>query len=77
MEATTDGFELAEIDLQYRGPGEFLGVRQSGETDIPLEILTDKSLISTVQEAALTLLEQDEQTVKAILEVDELESLLV
>lgn len=41
MEATTDGFKLAEIDLQLRGSGEILGIRQSGETDVPLHLLTD------------------------------------
>lgn len=29
MEETHDGFELAQIDLQYRGAGEILGTRQS------------------------------------------------
>jgi ATP-dependent DNA helicase RecG len=39
MEETTDGFKLAEIDMQLRGTGEILGYRQSGESDIPMEVL--------------------------------------
>lgn len=61
METTTDGFKLAEIDLQYRGPGDFLGVRQAGETDIPLELLTDTSFLGTVQEAAHVLMTTQSQ----------------
>ena len=77
LEETTDGFKIAELDLQYRGPGEFLGVRQSGETDIPLEILTDTKLIETVQTAAHDLLANAPDTVQNILQTDELENLLV
>ncbi len=33
MEETTDGFRIAEADLEIRGPGEFLGTRQSGMPD--------------------------------------------
>lgn len=77
MENITDGFKLAEIDLQYRGPGEFLWTRQSGETDIPLEILTDTRLTENAQIAAKDLLENEPEVVKKVLDVDELESLLV
>ena len=52
MEDTTDGFKLAEIDLQHRGAGQILGTRQSGETDVPIEILTDLQFIETVKKAA-------------------------
>ena len=77
LEETTDWFKLAEIDLQYRWPGEFLGVRQSGETDIPLEILTDTKLIETVQTAAKDLLDNDPDIVEKLLQTDELENMLV
>ena len=58
MEETTDGFKLAEIDLQYRWSGEILGTRQSGETDIPYEFLTNSSFVQKVQQATEWLLEK-------------------
>lgn len=57
MENTYDGFKLAEIDMKLRGPGEILGLRQSGETDVPLELLCDSKVIAKVQSAASDLLE--------------------
>lgn len=57
MEEHTDGFKLAEIDMQLRGTGEILGYRQSGESDVPLEILTDIQLIEKVQTVAKRLLD--------------------
>jgi ATP-dependent DNA helicase RecG len=43
---TDDGFDLAEIDLQIRGPGEFLGVRQSGLAEFRFgDVLRDSELI--------------------------------
>lgn len=50
MEKTNDGFELAEIDLELRGPGEVYGVRQSGVPDFHFADLRDVSLISEIRE---------------------------
>ena len=58
MEKSNDGFELAELDLQNRWAGEILGTMQSGESDIPLEILSDLKFIERVQEGAQWLLEK-------------------
>ena len=52
METVSDWFKLAELDLQLRGAGEFLGTRQPGDTDIPLETLTDAKLLARVQSCA-------------------------
>ena len=41
MRATTDGFEIARRDLEIRGPGEFLGARQSGEALLRFADLDD------------------------------------
>jgi ATP-dependent DNA helicase RecG len=41
MERTNDGFELSEIDLEIRGPGEVYGVRQSGIPDLKIADITD------------------------------------
>ncbi len=50
MEKTGDGFELAEIDLELRGPGEVYGVRQSGVPDFHFADLRDIALISEIRE---------------------------
>ncbi|MBF0913762.1 ATP-dependent DNA helicase RecG [Candidatus Gracilibacteria bacterium] len=50
MEKTNNGFELAEIDLEIRGPGEVYGVRQSGVPDLKIAKLTDLELISQIRE---------------------------
>ena len=58
MEATNDGFKLAELDLENRGPGELLGTQQSGEIDIPLTVLGNIAFLEKVQEGAKRLLEK-------------------
>ncbi len=62
MESTNDWFALSEIDLQFRWPWEFLWVRQSWETDIPLEILGDTTMLQDVHEAAQWLLQTHQKT---------------
>jgi len=57
MEDTNDWFKLAEIDLQTRGSGEILGTMQSGEWDVPLEVLGDIGFLEKIQEGADRLLE--------------------
>jgi ATP-dependent DNA helicase RecG len=60
LESTTDGFVLAQKDLEMRGPGEFLGTRQSGFPDLPLITnLADTRLLRQVREVAAQLLEED------------------
>jgi ATP-dependent DNA helicase RecG len=49
MEKTNDGFELSQIDLELRGPGEVYGVRQSGVPDFHFADLTDVDLISEIR----------------------------
>jgi ATP-dependent DNA helicase RecG len=46
MEETQDGFVLAEKDLEIRGPGEFLGTRQSGFGELRMAKVTDVPLIA-------------------------------
>lgn len=50
MEKTNDGFELSEIDLELRGPGEVYGVRQSGLPEFKIADLRDFDLISEIRE---------------------------
>ena len=59
MESTTDGFVLAEKDLEMRGPGEFLGTQQSGLPELPLAMTADTRLLHEVRAAAEQLLDED------------------
>ena len=52
MEATTDGFKLAELDLKIRGPGEIYGSLQHGALDLRIASLSDTALISEAQKQA-------------------------
>jgi ATP-dependent DNA helicase RecG len=62
MIETTDGFKIAETDMRLRGPGEFFGVRQSGELKFTAADLTkDMGLIEKARETAAELVEKDEQ----------------
>jgi ATP-dependent DNA helicase RecG len=59
MRETTDGFEIARRDLEIRGPGEFLGARQSGAAMLRFaDLENDGWLIEPAREAAGTLLAQ-------------------
>ena len=59
MAQTNDGFVLAEHDLKQRGPGEFLGTRQAGYSDLQLASLTNVPLIDKARRHAQTLFETD------------------
>ena len=66
MRETSDGFEIARRDLQIRGPGEFLGARQSGQALLRFANLeTDQWLVEQARTAAQTLLRDDPATVEA------------
>lgn len=55
----TSGFELAQKDLELRGPGELVGVRQSGLPDLAMASLADSELIQQTREEAKKILETD------------------
>ncbi len=60
MTRTNDGFELAEADLEIRGPGEFFGTRQSGLPDFKIaNILRDASLLEFAKSEANRLAKAD------------------
>ncbi len=54
-----NGFELAEKDLQLRGPGQFFGEQQSGIPDVAMEALRDPELVRLSREAAIRILQDD------------------
>ncbi len=59
IEAVSDGFKLAEEDLRLRGPGDFLGTRQSGLPELRIAHITDTALASRTRQVAARMLEAD------------------
>jgi ATP-dependent DNA helicase RecG len=57
MAETTDGFEIARRDLEIRGPGEFMGARQSGDALLRFaDLAADSALLQRARELAPRLL---------------------
>jgi ATP-dependent DNA helicase RecG len=66
---TADGFEVARQDLLLRGPGEYLGERQSGAPLLRFaDLERDQSLIAAAREAAAGLLEREPDAARAHVE---------
>ncbi len=62
MVATQDGFKIAEVDLELRGPGDIEGTRQSGLLDFRIaNIATDQHILQTARRLAIKILEEDPQ----------------
>lgn len=61
---SANGFELAEKDLEIRGPGELIGVRQSGLPDLAMASLSDAELIKNAREEAKKLISEDSRLAK-------------
>ena len=60
LERTTDGFELAEVDLEIRGEGTVLGTRQKGRSDLKLASLRrDKDWVARAREVAFAIVDSD------------------
>jgi len=60
MVRTTDGFELAEVDLEIRGEGTIMGERQKGRSDLRLASLRrDKEWVVKAREAAFAIVDSD------------------
>ncbi|MBU3658255.1 MAG: ATP-dependent DNA helicase RecG [Flavobacteriales bacterium] len=60
MVHSNDGFEISEVDLQLRGPGDLMGTQQSGVLDLKISNLArDGQIVTLAREAAKKLLEED------------------
>ena len=64
LRATTDGFEIAQRDLEIRGPGELLGTRQTGLAQLRIaDLARDLPLLPGIERAASELLERHESRI--------------
>jgi len=54
-----DGFQLAEVDLELRGPGDFFGTRQSGLPSLKMAHISDRELLELARNEATMLMEED------------------
>ncbi|RFC55388.1 ATP-dependent DNA helicase RecG [Brumimicrobium aurantiacum] len=60
MVSTNDGFKIAEVDLEIRGPGDIMGTQQSGILNLNLaNLATDGQVLSLARDAAKTILNED------------------
>jgi ATP-dependent DNA helicase RecG len=76
---TNDGFEIAEVDLNLRGPGDVEGIRQSGMLDLMLsDIAKDKSIVLQARDQAIRILKEDPHLAHAVNHIvrDRLQSIL-
>ena len=62
MVRTNNGFEISEIDLQLRGPGDITGTQQSGVLELKLaDLATDQAILSEARNTVIELFEKDPQ----------------
>ena len=64
LESTSDGFELAELDLRLRGPGAIYGTLQHGALDLKVAQLSDTKLIAAARTAAQNFIDKKENLEK-------------
>jgi len=65
MVRTNNGFEISEIDLQLRGPGDITGTQQSGVLDLKLaDLAKDQIILSEARNTVIALFEDDPQLIK-------------
>ena len=69
MRETSDGFRIAQIDLELRGPGELLGTRQTGALQFRIaDLVRDQALVPEVARAAATIIREYPQIVDPLIE---------
>ncbi len=68
LRETNNGFKIAEQDLKIRGPGEFLGVRQTGLAQMKIaDLINDQNLIAPASKAAKWLMENNTSTIERLI----------
>jgi ATP-dependent DNA helicase RecG len=60
LASSSDGFKLAELDLELRGPGAIYGTAQHGALDLRIAKLTDTILISAARNSAQAFIDKEE-----------------
>lgn len=67
MVRTNDGFEISEVDLELRGPGDIMGTQQSGTLDLKIaDLAKDGHLVALAREKARAILSEDPRLEKPI-----------
>jgi ATP-dependent DNA helicase RecG len=62
MVRTQDGFEIAEVDLEIRGPGDIMGTQQSGDLNLKIaDLAKDGPLVSITRDVARKIMNEDEE----------------
>ncbi|MDV7395929.1 DNA helicase RecG, partial [Arthrospira platensis SPKY1] len=57
---TNDGFEISEVDLKLRGPGDIMGTQQSGILDLKIaDLVKDQEILSLARAKAFEILQKD------------------
>lgn len=65
MVRTNDGFEIAEVDLKLRGPGDIMGTQQSGVLNLQIaDLVKDRDILQVARNYALRLLKDDPSMTK-------------
>lgn len=60
MVRTNDGFEIAEVDLQLRGPGDISGTQQSGVLDMKIaNLASDQAILSEARNTVISIFKED------------------
>jgi ATP-dependent DNA helicase RecG len=60
MVRTNDGFEIAEVDLKLRGPGDLMGTQQSGVLNLQIaDLVRDRDILSLARNHAVKILKDD------------------
>jgi ATP-dependent DNA helicase RecG len=60
MVRTNDGFEIAEVDLKLRGPGDLMGTQQSGVLNLQIaDLVRDRDILSLARNYAVKILKDD------------------